>query len=273
MNEIMYSQNSSVIVLVLLVSMTLMIEMGYRLGLLSQRGCSERQVSHTGSIQAALLGLLALLLGFTYSQSLSRYEQRSEAVVSEANAIGTTWLRAHLLPVSVRETVMQDLRNYQDLRVRAGSVSLVERSARESLLQDSQTIVNHLWRSALQAAKEEPNPITTGLFIQSLNGMIDSFGSREAALNRHVPELVLFLLFGTLLITACVLGFTAGLSGHRASFVTHLMVGLIVIIVFIIIDLDRPQRGLIEVSQKSMLDLQGTIAAKHDGAQHNTPPN
>jgi hypothetical protein len=262
MNEIMYSQNSGVIVLTLLISMTLMIELGYRLGLQSKRETSERLVSHTGSIQAALLGLLALLLGFTYSQSLSRYELRSEAVVSEANAIGTTWLRAHMLPVSVRESVLEDLRNYQDLRVKAGSVSLVERRARESLLQDSQILVSRLWQSALQAAKEDPNPITTGLFIQSLNGMIDSFGSREAALNRHVPEVVLFLLFGTLLITACVLGFTAGLSGQRASFVTYLMVGLIMIIVFIVIDLDRPRRGLIEVNQQSMLDLQATIAAE-----------
>ncbi len=228
-------------------------------------------ISHTGSVQAALLGLLALLLGFTYSQSLGRYEQRSEAVVSEANAIGTTWLRAHMLPISVRETVLQDLRQYQDLRVKAGSVSLVERSARESLLNASQTVVSHLWQSALQAAREEPNPITTGLFIQSLNGMIDSFGSRDAALNRHVPEVVLFLLYGTLLITACVLGFTAGLAGHRASFVTYLMVGLIVIIVFIIIDLDRPRRGLIEVSQKSMLDLQATIAAERDSAEREAP--
>lgn len=262
MNEIMYSQNSSVIVLVLLVSMTIMIELGYRLGLQSRRDSSASLVSHTGSIQAALLGLLALLLGFTYSQALSRYEQRSEAVVSEANAIGTTWFRAHMLPLSVRESVLEDLHKYQDLRVSAGSVALVERSARESLLQESQTIVNRLWQSALQAAKEDPNPITTGLFIQSLNGMIDSFGSREAALNRHVPEVVLFLLYGTLLITACVLGFTAGLAGHRASFVTYLMAGLIVIIVFIIIDLDRPRRGLIEVNQQSMLDLQATIAAE-----------
>jgi hypothetical protein len=273
MNEIMYDKNSFEIALVLLVSMALMIELGYRLARQARRDNSESLLSHTGSVQAALLGLLALLLGFTYSQSLSRYEQRSEAVVSEANAIGTTWLRAHLLPISVREAVLQDLRRYQDLRVEAGGVSLVERSARAALLQDSQTVVNRLWESALQAAKDEPSPITTGLFIQSLNEMIDSFGSREAALNRHVPEVVLFLLYGTLLITACVLGFTAGLAGHRASFVTYLMVGLIVIIVFIIIDLDRPRRGLIEVSQKNMLDLQATIAAERDGAVDAAPPN
>jgi hypothetical protein len=134
-------------------------------------------------------------------------------------------------------------------------------------------VSNHLWEYAQQAAREEPSPITTGLFIQSLNEMIDAFGSREAALNRHVPEVVLFLLYGTLLITACVLGFTAGLAGHRASFVTYLMVALIVIIVFIIIDLDRPRRGLIEVSQKSMLDLQATIDTKRDSAAYETPPN
>ena len=84
----------------------------------------------------------------------------------------------------------------------------------------------------------------------------DAFGERDAALERHVPEPVLFLLYGTFLMTGCVVGFTAGLAGHRTSFATYVMVALIVLLVFVIIDLDRPRRGMIEVSQKSMTDLQ-----------------
>jgi hypothetical protein len=154
MGKVMYNQNSFEIALVLLVSMTLMIELGYRLGLRSRRDNSDALLSHTGSVQAALLGLLALLLGFTYSQSLSRHEQRSEAVAAEANAIGTAWLRAHLLPISVRETVLQDFRQYQDLRIKAGSVSLVERSTRDALIENSQTVSNQLWKYAQQAARD-----------------------------------------------------------------------------------------------------------------------
>ena len=99
----------------------------------------------------------------------------------------------------------------------------------------------------------------TGLFIQALNEMIDSFGRRDAGLNRHVPEVVLFLLFGVFLIAAAIVGFASGTGGHRPPAVSLVMVGLIVVLVFVILDLDRPRRGLIEVSKKSLYDLQASI--------------
>jgi uncharacterized membrane protein (Fun14 family) len=105
------------------------------------------------------------------------------------------------------------------------------------------------------------------LFIQALNELIDSYGRRDAALGRHVPELVLFLLYGTFLMTGGVVGFAAGVAGHRASIVTYILVILIVVLTFIIVDLDRPRRGLIQVSQSSLIDLGAAIdAAQSAGA-------
>jgi hypothetical protein len=72
---------------------------------------------------------------------------------------------------------------------------------------------------------------------------------------------VLFLLFGTFVLTASLVGYAAGVGGHRTSLATYLLVALIVLLVFVIIDLDRPRRGLIEVSQQSLLDLQSSVAA------------
>jgi hypothetical protein len=120
-----------------------------------------------------------------------------------------------------------------------------------------------LWALAVRAAAETPNPVTTGLFTQSLNEMIDSFGVRQAALDRHVPEIVLFLLFGTLVLTSALVGYASGMAGQRASFATYVLVLLIVLLVFIIIDLDRPRRGLIEVRQDSMYEVRDTIVAQH----------
>ena len=111
-----------------------------------------------------------------------------------------------------------------------------------------------LWDDALRAAELVPNPVTSGLFIQALNDMIDSFGRRDAALNRHVPEIVLWLLFGTFLISGLIVGFAAGGGGRRPSWVTYAMTVLILVLVFV-----RPRRGLIKVSEKSMLDLQASI--------------
>lgn len=256
----MYDQSSFLIAGVLFVSMAAAIEIGYQIGLRTHEP-NESSKAHVTTIQASLLGVLALLLGFTFSLSLQRYDSRSEAVVDEANAIGTTWLRAQLLPATVRPEAVKTLRTYIDLRVRSSDVSLVDDGERARLVVQSNAELDRLWGYARQAALEEPNPVTTGLFIQALNEMIDSFGRRDAALSRHVPELVLFLLYGTFLMSGTIVGFASGIAGHRTSLVAYIMIALIVVLVFIIIDLDRPRRGLIEVSQKSLLDLQTAIHA------------
>jgi hypothetical protein len=256
MKEVMYDISSPMIAATLFATMLLVIEFGYRIGHWTQQRSTEEHRSHTGAIQGSLLGILALLLGFTFSIALSRHDSRSSAVVDEANAIGTTWLRAQLLPDPHGDQARELLRSYTDLRVEAGAVTRVDGAHRQAILARASKVLEELWGLARAAAREEPNPVTTGLFIQAVNEMIDSFGRRDAALARHVPETVLFLLYGTFLMTSCVVGFTAGLSGSRTSFVTYIMVGLIVVLVFIIIDLDRPRRGLIQVKQDSMVALQ-----------------
>ncbi len=180
-------------------------------------------------------------------------------MVEETNAIGTAWLRTDLLPREVRPGIQKELLHYLDLRVRDGAVDLTEDHEREAILARTQQVLDAIWARSVRAAADEPNPVTTGLFIQALNEMIDAWGSRDAALSRHVPETVLFLLYGTFLMSGCVVGFTAGLSGHRTSFVTYIMTGLIVILVFIIVDLDRPRRGLIQVDQHQLIALRESL--------------
>jgi hypothetical protein len=261
MQEVMYDQSSVLIALVLFVSMTIAIEAGFRIGRGNHTLTDDSSKDHITTIQASLLGVLALLLGFTFSISLQRYDSRSQAVVDEANAIGTAYLRAQLLPAATRADVLATMRRYLDERIRAGAVNLADERDRLPLLAAANGTLTQLWTQARQAAAIDPNPVTTGLYIQALNDMIDAFGRRDAALNRHVPEVVLFLVYGTFLMTSIIVGYTSGLRGHRASFVTHIMVALIVLLVFIIIDLDRPRRGLIQVSQASMLELRDAMAA------------
>lgn len=272
MREVMYDQSSFLIAGILLVSMVFAIEVGYRIGRRTQALASEPSKAQINTIQASLLGILALLLGFTFSLSLQRFDSRSEAVVDEANAIGTAYLRAQLLPLSVRSKVQQSLREYLDLRLRAGAVTLDNAAEREQFLVKANQTLDSVWRYALQAAKEDERPVTSGLFIQSLNALIDSYGKRDAELDRHVPEVVLFLLYFAFLMTGVIVGYASGIAGHRASLVTYIMVALIVLLVFIIIDLDRPRRGLIEVSHKSLIDLQAAIVADQSiDAQHPVP--
>ena len=264
MREIMYDISSITIAIVLFVSMAVMIEIGFRLGRWATHHSKQAPGEHTGAIQGSMLGILALLLGFTFSLALNRHDERSQAVVYEANAIGTAWLRSQLVPADVQPQVRDLMRNHIDLRVSAAKLNMTKTEERGQLLQLTDQGLDQLWLLALAAAEKEPNPVTTGLFIQSLNDMIDAYGSRDAALERHVPEMVLFLLYGTFLMTGCVMGFTAGQSGHRTSFATYIMTGLIVVLVFIIIDLDRPRRGLININQQSLTALQAKIMSAPD---------
>ena len=255
----MYGLNSLLIAGVLFFSMAVAMEAGYRIGRIRTRSASDAARTHVNAIQASLLGVLALLLGFTFSLALQRFDKRSEAVVDEANAIGTTYLRAQLLPNSVRSEARKLLQNYVDYRVRAGAVSLDNEAERQAHLANAKEVLDDIWSCALRAVEDDKSPVTAGLFIQSLNETIDSFGRRNAELNRHVPEVIWLLLYGTFLVTGGVLGFSTGLAGHRPSLVTYILIALIVVLTFIIVDLDRPRRGLIRVDQTSLTDLKAAI--------------
>ncbi|MEZ4768692.1 MAG: hypothetical protein R2844_09740 [Caldilineales bacterium] len=257
----MYNQNSIVIAVILFVLLVVAVEIGYRLGLRNRARSDDEAKSHINALQASLLGVLALLLGFTFSLALQRFDSRSQAVVDEANAIGTTYLRTNLLPPAIQQESQRLMRSYLDVRVREGDVALSDESDRQALLDQAAQYQNALWHQAMLAAQEDKSPVTSGLYIQALNSMIDSFGSRNAALDRHVPELVLYLLFVSFILTWAIVGYAAGAAGHRPSRVAYLMLVLVVLVVFLIIDLDRPRRGLIEVNQSSLVGLQTAINA------------
>lgn len=267
MREIMYDKSSVLLAAILLLSMVLAIESGYRIGR-RYGAANESSKTQINTIQASVLGILALLLGFTFSMSLQRFDSRSAAVIEEANAIGTTYLRAQLLPVSVRNEVQQLLRGYLDKRIEGGTITLAHEAEREALREKANQDLDALWRYARLAAEEDRSPVRSALFIQALNELIDSFGRREGALTRHVPELVLLLLYGAFITTGCILGHAAGVAGDRMSFPTYLMVTLVVLLVFIIIDLDRPRRGFIQVDHKSLIELKVSIdASEGSGTQ------
>lgn len=270
MRELLYNIPSTWIAGFLFVSMGLGIEAGYRVGLADRSDENESSRAHIRAVQASLLGTLALLLGFTFSLALQRFDSRSQAVVEEANAIGTAYLRADLLPAEIRDEAKKWLRDYVDLRVRHGKTALDHQRERQAQASQVDRAQQALWRVARQAAEANASPVTSGLFIQALNDMIDAYGKRQAALDRHVPETVLFLLYGTFLMAGMILGYASGVAGHRASFVSYIMTGLIVVLVFIILDLDRPRRGLIEVSQSSLINLQATMKAAASEAELST---
>jgi len=271
MREMMYNQSSVLIVSGLFIFMLLAMEIGFRSGRRQQASATEA-TTQANAVLASMLGLLALLLAFTFSAALQRYDDRSQTVVAEANAIGTAYLRAQLLPGGMQDEVQALLRQYLDVRIQEGRVDSTEPELHESLLHQAKLMEAQLWNHAVRAAELDGSVVTSGFFIQSLNELIDTSGTRNAALNRHVPEIVLFLMFATIVLTTATLGYASGLAGHRVTLAAFVLVMLIALVVYLIIDLARPRRGIIQVSQDSMLSLQQTIAvAPKDSAQPGSP--
>ena len=254
----MYSVNSGLIVVILLIVALVVMEIGFRLGHPARHLHDDDSKGHVNATAASTLGIVGLLMAFTFSLALQRFDSRSDAVVDEANAIGTAYMRAQLLPVPLRADVSKQLRDYLDARVKSDAVSPVDEEWR-GLLAQAARIHGALWENARHAAELDPNPVTSGLFIQSLNQLIDSFGRREAALNRRVPDVVLWLMFATFVLSGLIVGYAAGAGGRRPSWVTFGMVALMAVLVYVILDLDRPRRGLIRVSETNLLDLQASI--------------
>jgi hypothetical protein len=243
-------------------------EIGYQSGRRKQPKATEASKSQANAVLVSMLGLLALLLGFTFFAALQRYDERSRSVVDEANAIGTTYLRARLLPGEMHNEVQALFRHYLAIRIQEGYVNATKPVLRDSLLHQTKLIQAQLWNQAIRAAELDGSYVTSGLFIQSLNQLIDSFGTRNAVLNRHVPEVVLFLMFATIVMTTATLGYASGIGGNRVTLSAIVLVVLIALVIYLIIDLDRPRRGSILVSHKSLLNLKETIGI----TQENTAP-
>ncbi|MDH3389738.1 MAG: hypothetical protein OEN02_17770 [Gammaproteobacteria bacterium] len=255
--EILYGYSSLVISALLFIAIVVTNEAGFRIGRFVQVRTNNEVKALTGSIQASILGLLALLLGFTFSMSMQRYDSRSLALIDEANAIGTAVLRIQLLPEHHRDRASDLLSKYIDKRIAMGQIDLTKSAQRSDYNRQIIEIQNQLWSLAVFATNEDPRPVTTGAFTKSLNDLIDNQGRRSALLQMHVPEVVLILLFLVFISSGGILGYSAGLSGSRMVAPIVLVSLLITLIVFIIIDLDRPKRGLIKVDQGVMIELQG----------------
>lgn len=257
--EILYGANSALIALLLLAGMLATIWIGRLAGQRARLEDAKIQ-DQANAVQASLLGLLALLLGFTFSLSLSRHDQRSAAVVAEANAIGTAWLRTDLLSADRREAARELMRAYGAARVTAAKIPDINQAERTALLAEAEDLFKRLWRTGVEEARESGGPAAVA-FVSSLNDMTDALGTRNAAITQHVPELVLWLMFATFLILGGVVGYASGTSGSPPRAPIYAMMTLIVVLVFIIIDLDRPRRGLIKVDQSPLVQ---TVAAMAD---------
>jgi hypothetical protein len=224
-------------------------EVGWRLG--------QRKDGHSpniGTLESATLGLLALIIGFTFAMALARFEARRDAVVQEANAIGTTALRARFLPEPHRTESLKLLREYVRVRIEAfqSGHSFAER---KTAVERSNALQEALWQQATAVAEKDKALIPTGLFIQSLNQMIDTQGVRLAALRNQIPSIVLVTLYILAAAAGGFVGYATAIDPRLTRLPVAVMGLLISLVLYLIIDLDRPNSGFITNNQQSMIDV------------------
>jgi hypothetical protein len=215
------------------------------------------------TLEGAVLGLLALMIGFTFAMALSRFEARRDAVLNEANAIGTTALRARLLPVPHGAEALKSLREYVQIRLDITQQVRPEVEFKVAI-DRSNEIQEALWRNVMALAAKERGMVPTGVFIQSLNEMIDNQGKRLAALNSRVPNIVFLALYGVAIVAFIFAGYANGLDARRVRLPVYIMGVLVSAVILLIQDLDRPTAGFIKASQQPMIDTAASIAAYAD---------
>jgi hypothetical protein len=257
--ELLYDVDIEIISAAGIAGLLLATEIGYQIGKREEVSIDDHAKSQINAVQAAILGLLALLLGFTFSMAMSRFETRKQMVLDESNAIGTAYLRAQLLPEPTRKEVSQLLRQYIEARLDFYAADIDTRRLQAAKEQTAR-LQSQLWSYAAAWGKQEPRAVTAGLLLSSLNEVIDLHSKGLTALENHVPEIIMFLLYFVALVATGLIGYCCGLAGRRNFVVTLAASVLIAVVIMVIVDLDRPRRGLIRVGLVRMEELRGSLA-------------
>jgi hypothetical protein len=215
------------------------------------------------TLEAAVLGLLALMIGFTFAMALSRFELRRDAVLDEANAIGTTALRARLLPAPYKAECLRLLKDYVQVRLDLAQRVLSPGELNAAITRSNE-IQEALWQQAKSVGATDTEMVPTGLFIQSLNEMIDNQAKHLNAIRDRVPNIVFLTLYGVAAAASAFAGFASG-SGERPSRLPiYVMIILVCSVILMIQDLDRPFTGFIVNSQQPMIDTAKSISSYGD---------
>lgn len=231
------------------------VEVGFRLGTWRHRVAVEEKEAAASPLGGATLALLGFVLAFTFSLASSRFDDRRRAVVDEANAIGTAWLRTDFLPEQERATSRTLYRAYADLRIGGASPTDVA-----AVIRDSERIQGQLWSIAAGALNAQPASQGLGRYVESLNAMIDMHSVRVlVAANSRIPQAI---WIGLYLLTACAMGaigYSAGLTGTARTPAVLPLALAFSLVLWLIADLDRPQSGMLRVDQTALQSLRDSM--------------
>jgi len=230
---------------------------GFLLGARVRASAGSGEVAELGTTVGGLLGLLGLLLAFTFGMAGERFDRRKTLVIEEANAIGTAWLRTDLIQEPQRTLARDALREYTRARLEAANVS-----KRDEALARSERLQVTMWSITAAAATASPTA-TVALFVAAVNEVIDMHARRVAAAMRNpIPPVIFATLYAVAILVLGALGYARGLTGDRSTVATAILTLVLSVVIILILDLDRPYEGLLTVSQQAMQDVRAMMGPK-----------
>jgi hypothetical protein len=244
MNFILIASLSAVC---LFIGMLITFELGRRIGIARFKRDPEGLAKGAGSAEAAVFGLLGLIIAFTFSGAASRFEGRLHLITDEANNIGTAFLRLDLLPADAQPELRTLFREYVEVRATSYQ-NASDKAATKAKLDRTAALQKEIWSKSLVATQRPDAPSqATMLLLPALNQMIDITTTRMMALRTH-PPMVIFMLLGFLsLVGALLVGYGTSTNKKRSWIHIVVFAGIMSLSTYVILDIEFPRRGLIKV--------------------------
>jgi hypothetical protein len=220
-------------------------------------------------ILSGVMGLLALLIAFTFGMALDRYETRRELVVAEANAIGTAAMRVQLLDPPAATRLSELFRRYAETRLRYGLATAADKDVHQAASSDLRDRIEAEAIAAVRPIRETP---LAAIIVTSVNEFADIGAAREAAVASRLPASVVLAVGVFALVAAGLLGLVMTSTGRSGLTMSALLFGLLTLAFAMVLDLDRPQRGAIHISQEPMARLVASLAARPPPSAVTPPP-
>lgn len=229
----------------------LALEGGYRLARRARADADARGAGQVGAIQGAILGVLGLLLAFSFAAAGARFLERQDLIVEEANAIGTAYLRADLLDEPNAGALRSALRRYTEHRVAVAA--RLRSGVTPADLAEVDRLQGEMWDASVAGVAARPSAMIG--VIPAVNEVIDLHTLRIASGRKHLPLLVMGLLIACSVLAMAVIGYGSGASGRRRAPLTIPLVALIGAALWITIDLDHPRAGLLKLNDAPLAQL------------------
>ena len=227
------------------------LEVGFTVGRRATADADPRAGAALGAIQGAILGLLGLLLAFTFAAAGGRFLERQDLIVQEANAIGTAYLRADLLDEPHRSDLRAALKRYTEHRIDVSS--RLRHGLEPAALAEVERLHVRIWSAAI-AGVTAKSSVMMGVLIP-INEVIDLHATRLAAGKKRLPTLIMGLLMACSALAVGVTGYVCGMGGRRRVPLTVALALLISAALWITVDLDHPRAGLIQLSDAPLKAL------------------